>query len=1526
MKNFRLLSIYVFAIIISLFMPAMASAQAPEPPIQLTSAGPQEWLSSMGNDVYWPVGYPTVLVYKSSDSDYFINFPYMYKADTSSCSLSTTTGDTWSCAPQNPPVNDVYTDTFTRTVTTPKYSDGTITVTASDGDLYVDDKIYPYATLTDKVVFWGPEGNIQGPNHYCPKASVSYCVQVGPASKITAAYGAKIYWYYTKTASEDDKILIGAGTYSNGYSSITMPTTLAPTGKDSQGNPRNSYKLWVRAEDGGRVTPWDYATTKSFIIDELPTDKSVCSEGNSCGSGGGGAASVDPKTGDVSVGSSLLSMVGPHASMIPLNAESGTQTCPGVSVIELFLYDGCNGTKIMHLHVYTSCGEVYCLNAGNFDRENYTVALLPNGDTLKKEDQGNNVFIFTLSKPNGAYEKHLTTVSSDLIYETRDANGNVTTGSMTGNWDGSLYTYTDSPAGGTPATSHKYTVVAGNLTHYEAVNVNNSVITSTNLAYDTNNRVTEITLNTPNELDKVRSMGYDSSGNLASVSQNGKITRYTRTTDAQGRLIVTVTIEDNQATLYGKTEYLFDTYTTTVTAKDAQNLLPDQDTIYHYMTDSSGNKRYMFMVESPVMYAPSTRDITVTKIHVPAGYYTEFGETSATANADYCAVADNEDSILWGLPITVTQIVGPPVTPPLTRATRIVQSYDTYDSFGNVTQISYPTVKQGVLGSTITETDTTPTILFTYNNSNQLIYKTDLDGSHTDLSYTGGRLTGELKTASDNVTTIYTTYEYNSNGSTHSKQVVTSTPSSSSTLLTEYTYNSNGLLQTETFTNSGVIQSIKTYDYLQGGIVQPGPTNVTTVFKDSSGNSWRTTTESSTYDTDGNLVSKTTPSDYYTPTVPGKTVSYSKTVVSNQKVERVVFASGVYTETVSDCCKVLYSTDIDGKTTNYVYDPIGRVVKTYTNDTGQSETTPLVQNTYDGFGRAKTVTTRSNSSTPRTTTYSYDILNRVTIIDNPGTLADEQSYYDVYGNLMAKSLGGGRTEMYKYDAMNRLTDIYIKSTNTIPLVYPTTSLWHKIYLKATNTVMAETTSNQQTKYTYNGLGQLVSVYWPLRWKTISYTYDTMGRKSSVSDGSNTTNYEYDSMGSLSVIKLGTIPVATYTTDYAGNRTHVVYGNTTWQDFSYGNDARYMLTGIDYAYKCNSGDTITNKGGIRITRTNGGNPLSWADNTDKFIKTFSYDNQGRLANADIPGVSRTDYGYDWVGNRTSPTAVYNDADQLTSDSGNTYSYNTYGDMTSGAGRSYSVDGLGMVYRITQNGETYNYGHNASGLRISIEDSADWAVYTYDVTASVPAVISEMHIWDDIYNYYVREPNGVLVMRLNGTDKKYYHFDELGNTLFLTDANGVQTDKYVYNAWGKVVSSSGSTVNPYKYVGQLGYYSDAGTGLMLLGSRFYDPEAGVFTQRDAAKDGISYYAYTSGKVMVATDPWGRTSLLTCDYRDRIGDLKIKTSDKEAPKLKGMEFVKQDHGSCEGKNLTSEYIHKVKSCSASYGFIDTWVKEQP
>ena len=47
----------------------------------------------------------------------------------------------------------------------------------------------------------------------------------------------------------------------------------------------------------------------------------------------------------------------------------------------------------------------------------------------------------------------------------------------------------------------------------------------------------------------------------------------------------------------------------------------------------------------------------------------------------------------------------------------------------------------------------------------------------------------------------------------------------------------------------------------------------------------------------------------------------------------------------------------------------------------------------------------------------------------------------------------------------------------------------------------------------------------------------------------------------------------------------------------------------------------------------------------------------------------------------------------------------------------------------------------------------------------------------------------------TVKRYFHFEGLGNTIALTDSSGDVQDTYVWTAFGLLLSSSGSSVNPY-----------------------------------------------------------------------------------------------------------------------------------
>ncbi len=69
--------------------------------------------------------------------------------------------------------------------------------------------------------------------------------------------------------------------------------------------------------------------------------------------------------------------------------------------------------------------------------------------------------------------------------------------------------------------------------------------------------------------------------------------------------------------------------------------------------------------------------------------------------------------------------------------------------------------------------------------------------------------------------------------------------------------------------------------------------------------------------------------------------------------------------------------------------------------------------------------------------------------------------------------------------------------------------------------------------------------------------------------------------------------------------------------------------------------------------------------------------------------------------------------------------------------------------------------------------------------------------------------------------------------IVDGNGNTVVEYRYDAWGKLLSTTGSLAstigkaNPFLY---RGYYYDSETGLYYLNSRYYDPQTGRFVSED------------------------------------------------------------------------------------------------
>ncbi len=85
------------------------------------------------------------------------------------------------------------------------------------------------------------------------------------------------------------------------------------------------------------------------------------------------------------------------------------------------------------------------------------------------------------------------------------------------------------------------------------------------------------------------------------------------------------------------------------------------------------------------------------------------------------------------------------------------------------------------------------------------------------------------------------------------------------------------------------------------------------------------------------------------------------------------------------------------------------------------------------------------------------------------------------------------------------------------------------------------------------------------------------------------------------------------------------------------------------------------------------------------------------------------------------------------------------------------------------------------------------------------------------------------RVQTGQSNFYGFDPMGNTRLLASSAGAVTDTYSYKAFGEELSSSGSTANPYRFGGEVGYYRDK-IERVYIRARHYAPDSGRWISRD------------------------------------------------------------------------------------------------
>ena len=121
---------------------------------------------------------------------------------------------------------------------------------------------------------------------------------------------------------------------------------------------------------------------------------------------------------------------------------------------------------------------------------------------------------------------------------------------------------------------------------------------------------------------------------------------------------------------------------------------------------------------------------------------------------------------------------------------------------------------------------------------------------------------------------------------------------------------------------------------------------------------------------------------------------------------------------------------------------------------------------------------------------------------------------------------------------------------------------------------------------------------------------------------------------------------------------------------------------------------------------------------------------------------------------------------------------------------------------------------------------------------------------------------LLFEDRGSARSYYVQDKLGSTRALANSSGILTDTATYDAYGNLIASSGTTINPYLFTGE---WFDSAIGQYYLRARYMNPYVGRFSSLDSyagdIRDPLSLqgYGYAQADPLAYVDPSGHITVL-------------------------------------------------------------------
>ena len=627
-----------------------------------------------------------------------------------------------------------------------------------------------------------------------------------------------------------------------------------------------------------------------------------------------------------------------------------------------------------------------------------------------------------------------------------------------------------------------------------------------------------------------------------------------------------------------------------------------------------------------------------------------------------------------------------------------------------------------------------------------------------------------------------------------------------------YSYDSNRLL-TETVSATGVHTS---YGYDAYG-------NSTSASIGEDGD--KVIRSDTTYTSDGNMTASVTAGDR-------NTVTYANDT-DRSLVNSVTDAKGVATGYSYDSMRRLLATACgDAAVTNgYTDDLLSSL--SHTNTSGKTTTYSFVYGAADlqtavNIGSRNLVSNAYNSGTWTLSSQTY------------GNGDYWKYFYDNMDTLTSRFTNCSDNEgigfYYTYNGKGKLVRIEMKSVTIADgAVTGGTLLSSENYLYDGSDRLirvVETDGNNVVKHdfswTYDAKENVTALTESIGGKSFSYTYayDDDSRPTTFGYGDVTKQITYDGHGRSSgtTVKNGSRTVLG--TGYAYRDVDSTY--TTTQVKSVTNSYGGKTANFNYTYDAN-GNILSVSGDQTVTyEYDDLGQLVWEKNaTAGKAWNYTYDNGGNI-------LSRTEYACSGSGtvsgSGTTTSYTYGDAewgDLLTAYNGEAISYDGIGNPLSYRGWTMSWQGGRQLASMTKGSNTLNFAYNESGLRTSKTVNGVAHSYIWQGSKLAADITGEYAL----YFHYDSAGDVIGFTRTaNGTDTEYFYVKNLqGDILKVITATGTEAAAYTYDAWGKLLTSSGdmADVNPLRYHG---YFYDTETGLYYLKSRYYDPEVCRFINSD------------------------------------------------------------------------------------------------